>query len=69
KYLGHELEAGAIYVYMEVEKVRKLNSLTVRNEVLLPVFDDQVNLVHVKVDGKIRSMKLEEGDEEDQLNY
>jgi len=68
-YLGFEREAGAIYVYIEIEKVRKLKSLSVRNEVILKLYDDQVNLVHVKVDGKIRSMKLEEDNEEVSFEY
>jgi len=68
-YLGHEREAAAIYVYIEVEKVRKLKSISIRNEILLDIYDDQVNLVHVKVDGKIRSLKLEDGNEEDSLEY
>jgi len=68
-YLGFEREAGAIYVYIEIEKVRKLKSLSVRNEVILGLYSDQVNLVHVKVDGKIRSMKLEEDNEEDTFEY
>lgn len=68
-YLGFEREAGAIFVYIEVEKVKKLKSISVRNETLLALYDDQVNLVHVKVDGKIRSLKLEEGNEEDSLEY
>lgn len=68
-FLGYEHEGAAIYVYVEVEKVKKLKSISVKNEVLLQLFDDQVNLVHVKVDGKIRSMKLEEGNESDVLEY
>lgn len=68
-FLGYEHEGAAVYIYFELEKVKKLKSLTVRNEILLQLFDDQVNLVHVKVDGKIRSMKLEDGDEMDTLEY
>lgn len=68
-FLGYEHEGAAVYIYVELEKVKKLKSLTVRNEILLQLFDDQVNLVHVKVDGKIRSMKLEDGDEMDTLEY
>lgn len=68
-YLGHEIETEAIYLYFQVEKVKKLKSITVENTVLLNFFDDQVNMVHVKVDGKLRSMKMEAGDEESMLEY
>ena len=68
-YLGFEREAAAIYVYIEVAKVKKLKSLSVRNETLLALYNDQVNLIHVKVKSKIRSLKLEEGQEEDTLIF
>lgn len=68
-YLGHEIETEAVYLYLEVEKVKKLKSLSVENTVLLNFFDDQVNMVHVKVDGKLRSMKIESGEEVGTLDY
>ncbi|MEQ8477031.1 DUF6702 family protein [Fulvivirga sp.] len=68
-YLGHEVETEAIYLYLEVEKVKKFKSISVENTVLLNFFDDQVNMVHVKVDGKLRSMKIESGEEVGTLEY
>lgn len=68
-YLGHEVETEALYLYFEVEKVKKLKSIAVENTILLKYFDDQVNMVHVKVDGKLRSMKMTEGEEVGTLEY
>lgn len=68
-YLGHEVEAGAIYLYLEIEKVKKLNDISVYNSVLLDFFDDQVNLVHVKINGKIRSMKITPENRQDKLIF
>lgn len=68
-YLGHEVETEAIYLYFQVEKVKKLNSIAVENSILLNYYDDQVNMVHVKVDGKLRSMKIESGKEVGLLEY
>ena len=68
-YLGHELETEALYLYFEVVKIKKLKSITVENTILLKYFDDQVNMVHVKVDGKLRSMKMTEGEEVGTLAY
>jgi len=68
-YLGHEVEAGAIYIYVEVTDVDKLDAIKVYNDILVDLYDDQVNMVHVKVDGKLRSLKLEEDNREDELVY
>ena len=68
-YLGHKLEVDALHAYLEVEKIKKLNSLEVFSDILTTEYDDQVNLVHVKVDGKVRSMKLTESNRKDILEY
>ncbi|MEQ9376254.1 MAG: hypothetical protein RIG68_13795 [Imperialibacter sp.] len=57
-YLGHELESDAIWCYLEVTGVNNLTTIGVENSVLIDTFPDQVNLVHVKKESKIRSLKL-----------
>ncbi|MEQ8811807.1 MAG: hypothetical protein RIE59_22250 [Imperialibacter sp.] len=57
-YLGHETESDAIWCYLEVTGVNNLTTIGVENSVLIDTFPDQVNLVHVKKEGKIRSLKL-----------
>ena len=57
-YLGHEVEGDAVYCYFEIQKVRKVRSVGLFNDILINTHDDQVNLVHVEVDGEIKSMKL-----------
>ena len=69
KYLGHEIETEALYLFFEVEKVKNLKSITVENTIMLNFYDDQVNMVHVKVDGKLRSMKMVSGEELGTLVY
>jgi len=57
-YLGHEVEADALWCYIEVTSVNNLESIEVTNSVLLETFDDQINIVHIKREGKLRSLKL-----------
>jgi len=47
-WVGKEIEKEAIWIYMEISKVKKIKSLEVRHEVMLEAFDDQRNLVHFK---------------------
>lgn len=68
-YLGHELEEGAMYCYLEIRNVKKLKTLSVKNTLLTDTFDDQINLVHVKVDGKTKSLKLDKKNASGKLDY
>lgn len=68
-YLGYEQEEEAIWVYLEVSKVQDFRSIEVTNTVFFEMFDDQTNLINVKKNGKIRSMKLDPDHELDRLNY
>lgn len=68
-YLGHEVESDALWCYLEVTGVNNLNSITVGNTILIESFPDQVNLVHIKKDGKIRSLKLYENNVTGSVTY
>ncbi len=68
-YLGHKLSAESIHFYLEVQKVKKLKEIAVENTILLNFYEDQVNMVHVKVDGKLRSMKITPDRTKDSLTY
>ena len=68
-YLGHEIEGDVIFCYIEIEKVKKLRSLRVQSSILSDVFEDQVNIVHVEVGRKLRSMKLTSRKREEEIFY
>lgn len=68
-YLGSEIEEDVMYCYVDIIGVKKLKSISVKNTLLMQVFDDQVNIVHVEVEGKTRSMKLSNGDVESIISY
>ena len=68
-YLGHELELPVIYMYLQVEGVKKLNTIKVFNDMIMESYEDQTNLVHVEVNGKTKSMKLTDNHKEDILRF
>ncbi|MEM7106740.1 MAG: DUF6702 family protein [Bacteroidota bacterium] len=68
-YLGNEIEGDVILCYIEIEKVKKLKTIKVRSSILVDLFDDQVNIVHVEVDDKIRSMKLTPTNKSEEFRY
>ncbi len=68
-YLGHEREADAMWCYIEATGVKNVNSIEVKNTILLETYDDQVNLVHIKNKGKIRSLKLYQDNASGAIEY
>ena len=57
-YLGKEYDADQLILYIEVEDLAPFNKIEVTNEILTDLFDDQKNVVHVKVNDKTKSLLL-----------
>lgn len=57
-YLGHEIEGDAVWCYLETEKVKKIKTVEIKNELLFETFTDQSNIIHIKIAGETRSLKL-----------
>ncbi len=68
-YLGYEMEGMAMWCYLEVEDVKKVESIKVRNSILTESFDDQTNIVHVDYHNDIKSMKLAGNDLEGEVTF
>ncbi len=62
-YIGAEIEEDVMWCYMEVEKVRKIESVTVKNSILFEVWSDQENLVHFRAFETVKSARLYKGNE------
>ncbi len=54
-YLGKEAETDATWCYLEVQNVAKVQTLEVQNTLLLESFDDQTNMVNLKINGRKKS--------------
>lgn len=68
-YLGHELEGNVGYFYFEIEKIKKLKSIKVFNDILTGTYKDQINLVHVEYQDEIKSLKLDPKNLEGELIF
>ncbi|HYG03117.1 MAG TPA: DUF6702 family protein [Chryseosolibacter sp.] len=69
KYLGHEQDGDAFVLYIEGPNVKKFRTITVYNDILTNEYDDQSNLVHVTVRGKVKSLRLTPDNISDQLTF
>jgi hypothetical protein len=57
-FLGFERDDPAVICYIEIENVKKFKTIEVRNEVIMDLYDDQSNIVHVTYKGPVKSFRL-----------
>jgi hypothetical protein len=57
-YLGQEYETDVMKAYIEITGVSDLKSLEIENKILMDLFDDQQNIIHIKTPSKSRSLIL-----------
>lgn len=58
-YVGYEKDKESAYSYFQVDNVPSLKRLDVNNSLLHDFNQDQINIVHVVVNGKRQSTKLD----------
>ncbi len=68
-YIGAEMEDDVMWCYLEIEKVRKLQSATVSNKILHEVWADQENLVHFRAFDSVKSARLFKGQETKRFDW
>lgn len=68
-YLGYEVDKEAAYAYIEVENISSVSKLEIANHILYDKFDDQMNIMHVKVNGERKSTKLNYPDKETSFSF
>lgn len=57
-FLGLEREDLALLCYIEIQNARRVTQVEVLNDVIMEVHDDQSNLVHVTLNGMVKSARL-----------
>lgn len=69
KYLGFEREELTLWCYLEITGISELEQVKVQNTLLLNTFEDQVNIVHIKANDVVKSMKLAKNQTEDTITF
>ena len=68
-YLGYEYDNDVVKTYIEVKGVSELNSISVENKMLMELFEEQQNIIHVKRFKKRKSLVLEADNPKGLLNF
>jgi hypothetical protein len=58
RFLGKEVELDATWCYAEAPEVSAVKTVSVTDTILLDLFEDQANLVHVKANKQQKSLLL-----------
>lgn len=69
RYVGRELEQEIIFIYMEVPEIKELKRISIRNSLFFNRFDDQSNIVNIKVKDQLQSVFLEASDPQKTLVF
>lgn len=68
-YLGKEYENDMMVFYIEAPNVSAFRSIKVKNTVLMDLFEEQKNLIHVIQKGYTKSLILAAGREQEVLSF
>lgn len=58
-YLGFEREEAAVYTYFQVNNIASVNKIEITNSILHDLYDTQINIMHIVVNGNRKSTKLD----------
>ena len=68
-YLGNEMGKDVMWCYMEITKVKKVNTIEIEDKVLFEAFDNQSNIIHVDYRNQIKSLRLVNNKSRDLITF
>lgn len=68
-YLGKEYDNDIVKCYVEIENTNKIKSVSVTNKLLFDLFEEQQNIVHLRLKGKRKSFVLIKENDKGMLNF
>lgn len=69
KYIGKRYEADLVFLYFEYENVLDVKSIEIENTMLFSYFEDQKNLIKLKIKGEFDSLLLIKDKKKGLLNF
>lgn len=68
-YIGKEYDGDIIRCYLEIENIEMITSIEIKNKVLFDLFEDQQNLMKLKINLKHKSLILTPQKDKDLLTF
>lgn len=58
QFIGFEKEGGAIWSHLQINDVSTIKGVEIRNDLLYDSFDNQIGIIHITINNKRQSTKL-----------
>ena len=68
-YIGKEYDIDITKIYLEIEDITELRSIEIENKVLIDMFSEQQNIIHLKTPESRRSLILDKNNPKGVLNF
>lgn len=68
-FIGKEYDTDIVKCYLEIEGVKKIESIEISNQILFDLFNDQQNIVKTKIYNKQKSFLLDKNNKNALLNF
>ena len=68
-YIGKEYDIDIAKIYFEIENISELKSIEIENKVLIDMFSEQQNIIHLKTPDSRRSLILDKANPKGVLNF
>ncbi|TXD73169.1 DUF6702 family protein [Aequorivita antarctica] len=68
-YIGKEYETDMVVAYIEVKNVKELKTIEIENKVLMEMFPEQQNIIHLKTPKNRLSLILDKDEPKGKLNF
>lgn len=59
--MGFEFKEHEILCFLEAKSIDVFETIEIENSILMELFDDQINLTHIKYKGEMKSIKTTRG--------
>ena len=59
QFVGFEIEDNVVWCYLEISKVKSIREISIKYSPLIDTFDNQINLAHIRYQGKVKSLKFQ----------
>lgn len=69
EYLGREYENDVVKCYLEIPGIANMNQIEIENSILMDMFDEQQNIIHVKKGKTRKSLVLDKEHPKGMLNF
>ena len=69
KYLGKKYENDVVYLFIEIINIASINSIEIRNRILMDTFPEQQNIIKLNINNIKKSFILTSKDDKDSLKF